>query len=226
MVRNVLIATAALSILSAATLTASGVDPFSLSDFPDPTGGLEFVLPDPVCFTPTAGTTDCLENGVINPTSAVSDSYVSGHEDDTFNAQLSVNVFQNGTFEGAGTLTGSIETIDDRAAANDYGSFSSDMPGFSFSGSLPALGPDVELNLTATPPPLTTTTIEPSGGGFQITSFFDVFTELSLDGGSTWTPAPAQAEVDLAKSPEPASIVTAALGFAFLLSFARRRNAR
>jgi len=33
------------------------------------------------------------------------------------------------------------------------------------------------------------TRITPSPGGFMISSFFDVFTELSLDGGKTWSPA-------------------------------------
>src|SRR5208337_3556103 len=28
-----------------------------------------------------------------------------------------------------------------------------------------------------------------SDGTYQITSFFDIFTELSLDGGNTWSPA-------------------------------------
>jgi hypothetical protein len=32
-------------------------------------------------------------------------------------------------------------------------------------------------------------TITPNGGGFHIDSFFDVFTELSLDGGQTWIPS-------------------------------------
>src|SRR5438132_135538 len=31
-------------------------------DYPDPVGGLEFVLPEPLCFTPSQGTTDCFEN--------------------------------------------------------------------------------------------------------------------------------------------------------------------
>ena len=33
------------------------------------------------------------------------------------------------------------------------------------------------------------TTVKPVSGGFMINSFFDVFTELSVDGGATWTPA-------------------------------------
>ena len=34
-------------------------------------------------------------------------------------------------------------------------------------------------------------------GGFHVSSFFDIFTEVSLDGGSTWTPASAGDQVTL-----------------------------
>jgi hypothetical protein len=33
------------------------------------------------------------------------------------------------------------------------------------------------------------TTIRPNGSGFAISSFFDIFTEISIDGGLTWSPA-------------------------------------
>ena len=33
------------------------------------------------------------------------------------------------------------------------------------------------------------TTVKPVAGGFQIDSFFDIFTELSVDGGATWMPS-------------------------------------
>jgi hypothetical protein len=33
------------------------------------------------------------------------------------------------------------------------------------------------------------TTERPGAGGFYIDSFFDIFTELSLDGGQTWMPS-------------------------------------
>ncbi|MFI5253278.1 MAG: putative Ig domain-containing protein [Bacteroidota bacterium] len=39
--------------------------------------------------------------------------------------------------------------------------------------------------------------ITPSGGEFHISSFFDIFTELSLDGGTTWTPSAASLPVEL-----------------------------
>lgn len=34
-----------------------------------------------------------------------------------------------------------------------------------------------------------TTITDVGGGEFSITSFFDIFTELSVDGGQTWMPA-------------------------------------
>jgi hypothetical protein len=42
------------------------------------------------------------------------------------------------------------------------------------------------------------TTITAIGGGnFQIDSFFDVYTELSVDGGATWTPSATPVHVTL-----------------------------
>lgn len=57
-----------------------------------------------------------------------------------------------------------------------------------------------ELNVTGTGPAVMIresptlasageTTIRPIPGGYAISSFFDVFTELSLDGGATWLPS-------------------------------------
>jgi hypothetical protein len=42
------------------------------------------------------------------------------------------------------------------------------------------------------------TSIQPTTGGFAIDSFFDVFTELSLDGGQTWDPTTTPARMELA----------------------------
>ncbi len=61
------------------------------------------------------------------------------------------------------------------------------------------------------------------GGGFRIDSFFDVFMEISLDDGATWSPS--QGSTRLESTPEPSSLIliaTGALAFGFLL---RRRCA-
>jgi hypothetical protein len=53
-------------------------------------------------------------------------------------------------------------------------------------GTLP---PGIHVRESPTRQSLGRTTIRPGSGGFYIDSFFDVFTELSLDGGQTWMPS-------------------------------------
>lgn len=53
-------------------------------------------------------------------------------------------------------------------------------------GSLP---PAIRLRESPTRPSLGQTKERPGAGGFYIDSFFDIFTELSLDGGQTWMPS-------------------------------------
>jgi hypothetical protein len=61
------------------------------------------------------------------------------------------------------------------------------------------------------------TKIEDIGGGlFRITSFFDVFTELSLDGGQNWIPSTGSTHVDLTNTPLPAALPLFATGLGAL----------
>ena len=46
-----------------------------------------------------------------------------------------------------------------------------------------------------------TTIQKPAGGGVKINSFFDVFTEVSLDGGQTWSPVGDPTRVELTAPP-------------------------
>jgi hypothetical protein len=75
-------------------------------------------------------------------------------------------------------------------------------------------------------PSLGQTDISDVGGGFyRIDSFFDVFTELSLDGGQTWIPSTGSGHVQLAgRVPEPGTM--GMLTFGLLLVTARRRIMR
>jgi hypothetical protein len=59
-------------------------------------------------------------------------------------------------------------------------------------------------------------------GPYQIHSFFDVFTELSLDGGQTWSPQ-TSGPARLDGMPEPATLALFAPATLLLL---RRRNSR
>lgn len=45
------------------------------------------------------------------------------------------------------------------------------------------------------------TTVRPVAGGYLISSFFDVFTELSTDGGATWLPANGAGHVEMHNDP-------------------------
>lgn len=65
-------------------------------------------------------------------------------------------------------------------------------------------------------------TVQPlPGGGYEVDSFFDIFTELSLDGGQTWTPADSALHIQLV--PEPSTALLAAIGLAGLALRGRRR---
>ena len=57
------------------------------------------------------------------------------------------------------------------------------------------------------------------GGGYMIDSFFDVFTELSLDNGQNWVPSTSAEHFVL--TPEPASLALLGLG---ALVISRRRR--
>jgi len=60
------------------------------------------------------------------------------------------------------------------------------------------------------------------GGGYHIDSFFDVFTELSLDGGTSWFPA--DRPMHMVGAPEPATLTLLALGGLCLVGYAVRRR--
>jgi hypothetical protein len=68
------------------------------------------------------------------------------------------------------------------------------------------------------------TSITYNGNGTcMISSFFDVFTELSIDGGQTWIPD-MNAPAHLTLVPEPSSVVLLAVALLALAGWVRRRR--
>jgi len=67
----------------------------------------------------------------------------------------------------------------------------------------------------------TCTALTGPSGGYQIESFFDVFTEITTDGGLTWYPSIDSPPMHMVGIPEPATLSLLALGG---LAMLRRRQ--
>ena len=104
------------------------------------------------------------------------------------------------------------------------GSFDTEMLSMSLTGVTP-LGPFM-IRESPTLASTGKTSITDIGGGlYKIDSFFDVFTELSIDGGSTWTPSagpPVHFELG---GPVPEPTALGLLGLSLLGALRRSRRA-
>ena len=90
-------------------------------------------------------------------------------------------------------------------AGNEF-IYTNNMRALSASGS--GLPTGVKIRQSTMSPSLGQTRIYPTPGGYWISSFFDVYTELSIDNGLTW--APASSPAHMALRPDPALVVAAA----------------
>ncbi len=152
---------------------------------------------------------------------AVTHTPVNGGTDDLeqFNSSVTGDVSINGgpAIPVAGTAPVTVQVSGYSPGAT--GTFSTEMLQLDLS-----LGGGIMVRESPTLPSIGQTTITPIGGGnFHIDSFFDVFTELSLDGGNTWIPSQGPTHVDLV-APEPASVTLLGLGLAGVLGYGWRRR--
>lgn len=127
--------------------------------------------------------------------------------------------FEIGLGLGPLTLTGPVEVLTRGKAGNTTGTFDTEIVSMSLSGNVPGLGQILIREDPARSSPGSTTITDLGGGLYHIDSFFDVFTELSVDGGNSWIPSDASTRMTLI--PEPASLSLIGL-FAGGLYFVRR----
>jgi hypothetical protein len=121
------------------------------------------------------------------------------------------------------TAQGPVQTIVFGKIGNTTGTFPTEMLSMNLVGSSP-LG-TFFIRESPTNASTGVTTITDIGGGmFHIDSFFDVFTELSVDGGANWIPATGPTRVHLV--PEPGTLSLLGIGSAALLLAAFRRRRR
>jgi len=119
------------------------------------------------------------------------------------------------------TLNGPVTTIVRNKVGNTTGTFDTEIVALSLVSSNPI---PIQIRESPTLQSLGKTTITGVGGGnYRIDSFFDVFTELSLDGGQTWIPQNERNGTRVELQPEPSSVVLMGLGCVSLILWRRRR---
>ena len=157
-------------------------------------------------------------------------------EIETFGSKLTavLEVKVNGVSQGIQPITasgpfGSVMTLVQgrNLSPTGVGTFNTEMLKLDLSG------PGFMIRESPTLASTGKTTVTDIGGGlYKIDSFFDVFTELSIDGGRTWMPGhdadgrPLAGHVTLEAVPEPSTLVSFVLASFVTFATLRRRRSK
>ena len=144
------------------------------------------------------------------------------NETESFGSELTGMASVNGSPNTPFVLTGPVSVEAFGKAGNVTGTFNTQMLSMDLTGSL--LGNSIEVVLDPNNPTTGQTSITDIGGGlYDISSFFDVFTDLSVNGGAYIPQSNGPTLVQL-EVPEPTSMAVLGAGALFLLR--RRRSAK
>jgi hypothetical protein len=195
------------------------------------------ILPPPGAVYATSGAAGCftiadlcVTPGTLSDLVPVSSSFgPDGQTLDMSGRMTTVLTTVAGATVGPLTLTGTVdELVKGRSAADATGFWSTELVGLDFTGSV--LGHTVSVGLDPAQVSGGETSITPAGGlnsqgEFQITSFFDIFIDLSLDTVPPLTATRGPLELTLMPEPGPAALLGVGLAGLAALRRERRRAA-
>jgi len=110
-------------------------------------------------------------------------------------------------------LSGPVQTLAEGKVGSTTGSYNTEIISMNLSGEVSLTGGiTLQILLRESPTLLSmglTGITDLGSGRFQIDSFFDIFTEISFDGGQAWTPANGPSRFTLQPSPSPIPVPAA-----------------
>jgi hypothetical protein len=146
----------------------------------------------------------------------------TGDETSDFDSTFE-GIFDDGSGPQLIILTGPVTTVARGKGGATTGSWDTEMLSMSLSGDVGG----VSIEIRESPQlqsPGATSVADNGDGTFNIDSFFDVFIELSIDGGPFQPQTNEAGRISLWLLPEPGSLLMLIAGVPFLCGLARRRQ--